>query len=172
MKIYLLDTRKDMCKAWEHDFGKVVTVVNDTLENFLNSTNVEAIVSPGNSKGIMDGGYDKAISLYFGWGLTNHIQKYIAKECPGGLQKVATALIFDIPEKLGKKCIHVPTMVLPSPVDDPKVVYKCMKAALQCALDNKVESVVIPAFCAGTGGVDPFTVSEQMLLAYNEVMTK
>ncbi|MCQ2956790.1 MAG: macro domain-containing protein [Mycoplasmoidaceae bacterium] len=105
---------------------------------------VECIVSPGNSKGIMMGGYDLAITDYFGLELTQNVQAYINKKHKG-CQPVGTAFIIDIP-KTKMQLIHCPTMKEPSVIKNPKVVKDCMIAVLQEANRNKINSIVIPAF--------------------------
>lgn len=43
-----------------------VACVCESLENFLNTHTIDCVVSPANSFGLMDGGYDLAITEYFG----------------------------------------------------------------------------------------------------------
>ena len=150
---------------------KDVIVVNNTFGQFMETYKVDCVVSPGNSLGQMYGGYDDAISKYFGYELTDKVQKYISKNFALGIQPVATSLFFDIPgSKI--KFIHTPTMTQPKRIDDPTVVYRCMKATLECAIKNKVKSIVIPAFCGKTGKVNPIDIANNMAKAYKEVFDK
>ena len=68
MKIYLLDINKEMTDAWQKYFDlSNVEIINDEFTTFMNKhPDIEAIVSPANSFGLMDGGYDKAIIDYLG----------------------------------------------------------------------------------------------------------
>ncbi len=68
MQIYLLDINKEMTDAWHKCFDSSnVEIVNEDFATFMSKhPNIEAIVSPANSFGLMDGGYDKAITNYFG----------------------------------------------------------------------------------------------------------
>jgi hypothetical protein len=69
MKITLLDINKNMTDAWSKYFENIenVEIVHNYFSNFMDEyQDVDAIVSPANSFGLMDGGYDKAITDYFG----------------------------------------------------------------------------------------------------------
>ena len=71
MKIYLLDdneSMKNICKLYFREVQDV-TAVCDDFKHFMDKTEVECVVSPANSYGLMDGGYDRAISEWFGWDL-------------------------------------------------------------------------------------------------------
>ena len=76
MKIYLLDINKEMTDAWNKYFDLPnVEIVNEDFATFMNKhPNIEAVVSPANSFGLMDGGYDKAITDYFGKQLMKDVQ--------------------------------------------------------------------------------------------------
>lgn len=71
MKIFLLDNNPLITHSWQKYFQmeQNITIINDDFGHFMDTHSVECIVSPGNSHGIMDGGYDAAISNYFGWDL-------------------------------------------------------------------------------------------------------
>ena len=75
----------------------------------------------------------------------------------------------DIPGS-DKKLIHTPTMRAPSAIADPLVVYRCMRTTLMCALNNRVESIVIPAFGGATGNVPYCSIAALMKEAYDQVM--
>ena len=79
MKIYLLDISANMTRCWKEYFNNCenVEVVCDEFSRFMNSHDVQCIVSPANSYGLMDGGYDLSITKYFGTGLQKKVQEYI-----------------------------------------------------------------------------------------------
>ncbi len=78
------------------------------LHEFLLHNNVECIVSPANSYGLMDGGFDLAISEEFGWELQERVQKYIVEHYKGE-QPIGSSFIIDIGTN-NMKLIHTPTM--------------------------------------------------------------
>ncbi|MCQ3907543.1 MAG: macro domain-containing protein [Mycoplasmoidaceae bacterium] len=128
---------------------------------------VECVVSPGNSHGIMTGGYDAAITDYFGIQLTKNVQAYINKKF-NGTQPVGSAFIIDIPNST-IKLIHCPTMVEPSIIKNTKVVKDCMYATLQEANKHNIKSIVIPAFGGFTGRVGPYELAKLMYEAYKQI---
>ena len=170
MKIYLLNNRAVMEICWNAYFSaeKDVTVVCDDLHEFLLHNNVECIVSPANSYGLMDGGFDLAISEEFGWDLQERVQKYIVEHYKGE-QPIGSSFIIDIGTN-NMKLIHTPTMRIPFPVKDPMIVYQCMRTTLMVALENHIESIVIPAFCGECGDVSPKVIGRLMFEAYKQVM--
>ena len=170
MNIYILTVKESDYKVFKSKFKcfKNIIIVKKDFENFIDEhKNVECIVSPANSYGFMDGGYDAAISNYLGWDFQEKVQKYIKKEFYG-IQPVGTSFIINAP--MSKKLIHTPTMMIPQIITDCNVIYFSMRSTLICALKNKVKSIVIPPFGAGTGGVDIEDVAELMLNAYNQLL--
>ena len=129
---------------------------------------IECIVSPANSFGYMDGGYDKAITDYFGVGVEKEAQKFINSHLFGE-QPVGTSIMVDIPNT-NKKLIHTPTMRLPSTIKDELVIYQCMRSTLSCAIKGKVHSIVIPAFGGATGKVKPDIIAKYMKAGYDQIL--
>lgn len=170
MKIYLLDRKAVMEDCWNAYFSNEldVTVVCDNLAHFLDAFEVDCVVSPANSYGLMDGGFDLALSEYFGWNLQERVQKYIVKHFKGE-QPVATSFIIDTGIR-GIKLIHTPTMRRPFAVKDPMIVYQCTRTSIMCALENNIESIVFPAFCGEYGEVSPKVIAKLMYEAYKQVM--
>lgn len=168
MKIYLLDRNASMVYWWNAYFKYLedVEIVCDDFARFMNSHEVECVVSPANSFGLMDGGYDLAISDYFGWDLAKKVQQYLIDNLCGE-QPVGTSIIVDINEK--QKLIHTPSMRTPSHIKDPLVVYNCMRTCLMLAKQNKIQSIVIPAFGGACGNVNYSVIAEMMFKAYMQV---
>lgn len=167
LKIYLLDVNINIINEWKKVFKDYteVEVVYDDFKHFLDTRDVEYIVSPGNSFGIMDGGYDYAIKEYFGEELEDALKKEIEyRYCAE--EPVASSLIIDIPNT-NKKLIHTPTMKTPSVIKDTFVIYQCMRTTLIKALESRVESIVIPAFGGATGAVEPKIIAIKMLEGFN-----
>ena len=116
----------------------------------------------------MDGGFDLAISEEFGWNLQERVQKYIVEHYKGE-QPIGSSFIIDIGTN-NMKLIHTPTMRIQFPVKDPMIVYQCMRTTLMVALENHIESIVIPAFCGEFGDVSPKVIGRLMFEAYKQVM--
>ena len=79
LKVFLLNSNNDMTREWNKYFSSYadVEVVRDEFDRFMETHNVDCVVSPANSYGLMDGGYDLAITNYFGEELMKKAQQYI-----------------------------------------------------------------------------------------------
>ena len=168
MKILLLDNKEKMCNAWEKYFNGFddVEIVNDYIQSYdLNK--VDCLVSPANSYGLMDGGYDLALTKMFGDQLQKKVQNYIIDNLYGE-QPVGSSIIVDIPNT-NKKLIHTPTMRIPSPIVDSEIVYTSMRSTLICALKNNIKSIIIPAFGGTTGMVPIEIIAKEMFKAYIQI---
>eukprot|EP00833_Pecoramyces_ruminatium_P014472 jgi/Orpsp1_1/1188504/evm.model.d7180000065374.1 len=173
MEIYLLDLNKNITDAWEHYFkgaekdGDTIHIVYDVFDHFMNTHKIDCVVSPANSYGLMDGGYDAAITDYFGKSLISSVQDYIRKHyfCE---QPVGTSFIIPIPQS-EIRLIHTPSMRVPNIIKDPIVVYHCMRSTLICAMQNGVKSIVIPAFGGFCGKVPVDTLAQLMRAAYDQL---
>ena len=170
MRIYLLDNNASMKNMWELYFqdAEDVTAVCDDFKHFMDTTEIECVVSPANSYGLMDGGYDRAISEWFGWDLMKKVQEYILTNYKGE-QPVGSSFLIDTGVE-DIKLIHTPTMRVPSRIKDPMVIYHCMRTSLMIAMECGVESIVIPAFGGGCGYVRHQVICEMMYHAYEQVM--
>lgn len=168
MKIYLLDRNASMTFWWGEYFKECddVEIICDDFKRFMDSHEVECVVSPANSYGLMDGGYDLAITDYFGLNLSNKVQKYLLENLYGE-QPVGTSIIVDINEK--QKLIHTPTMRIPSHIKDPMVIYNCMRTCLMLAKEKKINSIVIPGFGGACGNVKYSVIAEMMFQGYKQV---
>ena len=98
--------------------------------------------------------------------LTKRVQAYI-KEHFGGQQEVGTSFIIDTGMK-GINLIHTPSMINPSRIQDPNVVFDCTKSTLEVAKENNVQSIVIPAFGGACGGLRPEIIAEKMYTAISQ----
>lgn len=106
MQIYLLDINKEMTDAWHKYFdSSSVIIAHEDFATFMNKhSDIEAIVSPANSFGLMDGGYDKAITDYFGKQLMKDVQGVIMKDWYGE-QPVGTSISIPIVSRFYDKKI-------------------------------------------------------------------
>lgn len=173
MKIVLLDINKEMTDAWHEYFdGTDVEIVNDTFENYVTTHTVQCIVSPANAYGLMDGGYDLAISKYYASvyniDIGGEVRSEIMEEFYGE-QPVSSAWAVAFSE--APWLIHCPTMRTPRRIKDPEVVYHCMRNTLIEAKHwfCEDEVIVIPAFGGATGGVPCADVARLMWKAYHQI---
>lgn len=97
----------------------------------------DAIVSPGNSFGFMDGGVDLSISKHFGWGIQKELRSQIS-ELPMKELLVGQALCIPTNRERIKYVICTPTMRIPTSqsIGDSVNAYLATKAALELANKN------------------------------------
>ena len=169
LKIHLIDIRESMCKHWESAFNEAkavgyhenVFIHNCDFATFMSAhPEVDGIVSPANSYGLMDGGYDKAISDWFGEKAVDAVQEAIMKNYFGE-QPVGSSLAVCIAGS-GQYILHTPTMRVPSIIEDPELVYHCTRSCIIEALKTELDSIVIPAFGGCCGKVQDAVIADYM----------
>ena len=168
-KICLLERDLQKCKFLElyFDSAPEVEIICDDFQHFMKTHQVLCVVSPANAFGLMDGGYDLAITEWFGDQLQKRVQQYIIHHFYGE-QPVGTSFLIDA-GKDSQSLIHTPTMRTPQRILDPRVIYQCMRTTLMCAAEHSIESIVIPMFGGLTGGVRPQLVADMMWRAYQQL---
>ena len=170
LRIILLDKNPKMIEAWEKEFKGLddVEVVQSDLIRYLDLNHVDALTSPANGFGYMNGGFDLAITKYFGQDLQDAVLDYIRDHFYGE-QPVGTSFCIDIPHH-PMKLIHTPTMRLPSSIEgEDWIVYQCMRTTLMCALKQQIKSIIIPAFGGATGGLDYRVIAKRMKEGYVQI---
>ena len=134
---------------------------------------VDAIVSPANSFGFMDGGLDIALSNRFGWDLQKKLQQQIAAR-PLGELLVGEALVMPTADERTPWLISAPTMRVPMLLRQSVNPYLAMKAILAAVLNHDqtpaIQSVAIPGLGTGVGGMSAATAAWQMWQAYREIV--
>ena len=177
MQIYLVDINTKMIESWEKYFKyeNNVNVICSDIYTFLVNKNIDCIVSPANSFGIMDGGIDLELNRYFSNNVNPLFQQMVInmviddRRYAGQIPLGEAALL-----KIGKKYfIACPTMILPELLelnnDNIATIRKCMKNCLIKAMENNIKSIFIPAFGAGTGGIPEDIVAQIMYDEYKKL---
>lgn len=167
MKIYLVDRNKELVDCWKEDFAghsDVVPLLGDIWQQ-----PAQAIVSPANSFGFMDGGIDQIYTNRFGWQLQDNLQKHIRTFFYGELP-VGQATVVDTGDKEFPFLISAPTMIVPSYVYDTTNAFLAFRAALHVAVSNEFTSIVCPGLGTGVGRIPYSVCSQQMLRAYRHVI--
>ena len=170
MHYLLIDKNPAIVAAWETYFKDEEHV--KTLEGDLTNVSCDAIVSPANSFGFMDGGVDYAISLRLGWELQFELQKRI-KALPEGELLVGKAMVLETGDELIPYLISAPTMRVPMNFNIATSInaYLAMKATLIEAIAHPgIEYVAIPGFCTGVGRMNPEIAARQMYQAFKEIV--
>ena len=170
MKIILAGLSPKLLDAWTEFFSKEENVT--ITESDITQLECDAIVSPANSFGFMDGGLDHALSERLGWDLEKRLQQMI-KELPERELLVGQALILETGDKTIPLLISAPTMRIPTNfnIDTSVNAYLAMKAILiKAKNDKRISTVAIPGLCTGVGRMQPMIAARQMFQAYKEII--
>jgi len=168
MKIQLIDYNKEMVAAWKVAFAGVKDV--DIQQNSAFAVPTECIVSPANSFGFMDGGFDKTITDYVGVTTQANVQKKIREEY-GGELLVGQAFYVPTESVMVPYCISAPTMRVPMFLGPNSVNAYLAARAVFILLkhpDLPFKSVTIPGLGTGVGKIPYENCAHQMRMAYEE----
>lgn len=173
LTVHLRDINTEVVKAWERAFADVPAVVVSRGDIF--EQKADAIVSPANSFGYMDGGIDLHYARYFGWEIETNLQTMLAGWHYGELP-VGQAVILATGHASIPFLVSAPTMRVPMGIGDTVNVYLAFRAALIAVLahdadnDGPIRSLLVPGLGTGIGEVTPERAARQMRLAYNAII--
>jgi O-acetyl-ADP-ribose deacetylase (regulator of RNase III) len=145
------------------------------LGSFEAIPNFDCVATAGNSFGLMDAGMDLAVLKFFGLELQGAIQRRILEDFCGE-QPVGTAFLVETGRLDHPYVAHAPTMRVPMNIAGTDHVYLATWATLLAVRQHnrqaqrKIETLLCPAFGAGTGGVSGLEVGFQMKLAYQHFL--
>jgi O-acetyl-ADP-ribose deacetylase (regulator of RNase III) len=173
VKIFLRDLSEPMVAAWSNAFAGE-SGVEASCGNIFD-LQADAIVSPANSFGFMDGGIDLAYSRYFGRGLQERLQAVIREKYYGELP-VGNAAIVKTGSGNIKYLISAPTMRLPQDISETLNAYLAFRAALieitefNKSGNDRINSVLCPGLGTLTGALPPEACAVQMREAYDLIL--
>jgi O-acetyl-ADP-ribose deacetylase (regulator of RNase III) len=177
MHLNLVDTNVEVIAAWQQVFADVpqFTVRHGSIFDHP----ADALVSPANSFGYMNGGLDFAISKHLGWHLEKDLQRIIREKYYGELL-IGQAEILPTGSAQFPYLIAAPTMRTPMTITRGPNVYQAMKAILVLLrygkmttgelVSDKVHTISIPGLGTGIGQVRPLVCARQMRLAWEDVL--
>lgn len=171
MKIILCYRDEPMGEAWRHAFRELPDVEIACAD--ICRVPCDAVVSPANSFGFMDGGLDHLLSERFGWDLEKRVQKAI-QERPLRELLVGEAIVVPTEDAQTPWLVCAPTMRVPMRIRTSVNAYLAMKAILIAvrhhAQSRSIEVVAIPGLGTGVGQLAPELAAGQMAQAYREVV--
>ncbi|RPD46860.1 phage tail protein [Hymenobacter sediminis] len=179
MHFNFIDTNQEVTDAWQRVFADVpqVTVQHGSIFDFP----ADALVSPANSFGYMNGGIDFAISKHLGWHLEKDLQ-YLIREKYYGELLVGQAELLPTGSPLFPYLIAAPTMRTPMTITRGPNVYHAMRALLLLLehermpsgepVKSVIKTVAVPGLGTGVGQVRPLVCARQMRLAWEDVLTQ
>jgi O-acetyl-ADP-ribose deacetylase (regulator of RNase III) len=174
-RIFLVDRSALLVTHWQEQFSDCPVV--EALAGDYFHKPADAIVSPANSFGIMDGGLDLAIRDQLGFIVETRIQEVILERYHGELP-VGCAEIITTDDARWRYMIAAPTMRVPEPIPFTINAYLAFRALL-VALENfnraagkrEIDSLVCCGLGTGIGRVSAPTCAKQMRAAYQTMKT-
>jgi len=137
----------------------------------------DCLITPGNSFGIMDGGFDLAVVDLFGDDIEKRVQQIIDADAFGELNVGDATLV--VPARPGAPLLcYAPTMRVPMQITRTDNVYCAMRAALARIHQHNmfetlregetefIKIIVCPVLGAGAGNMPPKEAVMQMKLAW------
>jgi O-acetyl-ADP-ribose deacetylase (regulator of RNase III) len=181
MRIILTSTTEALTRAWTQ-FCADLDFVQIQPGSILD-VRCDAVVSPANSFGFMDGGLDLLYSNHFGWHVQEELQRLIVEHHHGELL-VGTAEIVETRDERTPFLISAPTMRVPMILTDTVNPFLAARAALLLVkqgairsgqhqgrpVSELVRSVAFPGLGTGVGRVEPQVCARQVRAAIDEVI--
>ncbi|XP_013415475.1 probable ADP-ribose 1''-phosphate phosphatase YML087W [Lingula anatina] len=186
----LCDYNPKMVQAWQElfkDHADRIQIHNGHIFG-KDAPSADAIVSPANSFGFMDGGIDMVYTRHFGWQMQERLQEVIRKEYNGEVLVGQAAIIetFEGGVKEGsldwskynggqpiKFLISAPTMRVPLEVADTVNAYLAFRAVILAVkkhnavpANEPIRSVLCPGLGTAVGRMPPERCAFQMCRAF------
>ena len=169
-KLYLIDSKPELCEKWRQVFSSYPEVEILTGDYFQQSA--DAIVSPANSFGIMDGGLDLAIRNELGFQVETDIQEVILNKYHGEMP-IGSAEIINTNHNKWSFIIAAPTMRIPENIAFTLNAYNAFRAILiaiyrfnESQSKRPIQSLVCSGLGTGIGSMEPVKCAAQMRAAY------
>jgi O-acetyl-ADP-ribose deacetylase (regulator of RNase III) len=183
MKIHLRDKNPDVVEAWKVIFRGVPDIKEDGVEISQGDifgyggrpVKADAIVSPANSFGFMDGGIDYIYSMRWPH-IQGDLQEVLFRDHYGELP-IGQAVIIPTKETDIPWLISAPTMRVPGFVGGTVNAYLAFRAALIAVIEHNkkgdipvINSILCPGLGTAVGRMDPKACAIQMCYAYKMIM--
>lgn len=168
LTVTLCDLNRDLVSAWSAAFSDV-DAVKVRLGSIL-KVEADAVVSPANSFGYMDGGIDLVYSQHFGWHVEDRVRERILNEHDGELL-VGDALAVPTDDARLPLLIAAPTMRVPMVVQKRVNCYLAFRAVLRLAkADDRITHIACPGLGTGVGCLPPESCARQMRHAWATIV--
>ena len=169
-KLYLIDSKSELCDKWRQVFSSYPEVEVLTGDYFQQSA--DAIVSPANTFGIMDGGLDLAIRNELGFQVETDIQEVIINKFHGEMP-IGSAEIINTNHNKWSYMIAAPTMRIPENIAftlNAYIAFRAILIAINSFNESKpkrpIKSLICSGLGTGIGSMEATKCSAQMRAAY------
>nr|WP_314072195.1 hypothetical protein [uncultured Roseococcus sp.] len=180
MNIKFLDRGADVVAALAAAFAGRAGVAAE-VGTLADATDFDVLITPGNSFGLMDGGFDQAVLDRYGMGAQYAVTEAIAGQS-GGILPIGSALVVSLAPGVtlagddrvreyttpGVRLVYAPTMLTPRTINGTINVYLAFAAALR-AIQRDIpdaRNVLCPGLGTAVGRLHPQSAAAQMALAH------
>lgn len=167
MKLHLRDRNAALVDAWRRELAGVANVEISCGDIF--DVAADAVVSPANGFGFMDGSIDLVYSRRFGWELSERLRALLRAEHAGELP-VGQAVIVETGATDVPWLVSAPTMRVPADISGTVNAYLAMRAALLAVRrhvqEPRIETLLCPGLGTAVGRMPPERAARQMAHAW------
>jgi O-acetyl-ADP-ribose deacetylase (regulator of RNase III) len=170
-QIVLADHSTPLARAWREVFASFENV--EVHESDFFAHDADAMVSPANSFGIMDGGIDAAIRRELGATIEAQVQATIVEKHHGELP-VGAAEVVPTNHGRWRFLVVAPTMRVPESVANTVNAYLSFRAALLAVARHNaaagtaaIRRLLVPGLGTGIGAMDARRCAAQMRIAFD-----
>jgi O-acetyl-ADP-ribose deacetylase (regulator of RNase III) len=172
-KIHLVDNDGALVRAWTDALRDLPVFAPQRHDYF--AIEADAMVSPANSFGVMDGGLDMAIQLTLGPTIQKRVRDRIEERHHGELP-IGVAEIVETGDARWPFLIVAPTMRVPEDVSrtvNAYVAFRAILLAIRAHNDTSGAKLIRTLLCSGlatgVGGMPARRCAMQMRLAYQQI---
>jgi len=167
--IIIFDINSDFIKEAERLSKYGITIIKSDVENLINTKKIDAIVSPANSFGFMNGGIDKIYMNLF-----KDIQKIVQNKINDfafgsnfgkAYLPIGSAITLQTGNSKCPNLICAPTMYLPGNIQNTNNVFLCFIALIYLAKMNMSSIIACPGLGTGVGMLTPKYAIDQIEMA-------
>jgi O-acetyl-ADP-ribose deacetylase (regulator of RNase III) len=181
MRLILSAVDQELEAAWHRFCGDLEFV--EIHRGSIVDVSCDAIVSPANSFGFMDGGVDAVYLKYFGPNIEMDVRRLIAERHHGELL-VGMADLVETRHPSVPYMVIAPTMRVPMVLTGSVNAYLAARATLLLLkhqvfqsgpekgrlLSERIQSIAFPGLGTGVGQLGPNTCARQMRAAIDDVL--
>jgi O-acetyl-ADP-ribose deacetylase (regulator of RNase III) len=187
LQIYLRALNFRSLEAWRQAFRGAPQISISQGDIF--GLSADAVISPANSFGYMDGGIDLIYSQFFGWDVEERLRNIIIDKYDGEIPVGQAEIVATNHEKV-PFLISAPTMRVPMNVAQTAHAYLAFRAALRVVRDwnltavdgedakknpnqrQRINSILCPGLCTGEGRMPYDRSARQMRAAYDNIVNQ
>lgn len=171
LRLHVRDRNAALVDALRRELAGVADVEVTCGDVF--DVTADAVVSPANSFGFMEGGIDLVYSRRFGWDLQERLKDLLRRDHAGELP-VGQAVIVETGAPDIPWLVSAPTMRVPADVSETVNAYLALRAALLAVQrhgrEPRIETVLSPGLCTAVGRMPPGRAARQMAAAWAAVV--